>query len=305
MPRAEPFDVYLVGRYFCDLVFTQLPELPRLGHEVYAREFHLLPGGVATPAIALTRLGLRVAWPCIFGSDVFSQHIKSLIMDEKVDPSFFTDSNQPSLRISVAFSFEDDRAFLSYIDPLPDLAHASLIRQTKPTWLYITNLLTGENLDELVRAGREAGSHIFIDCQAHQYKLSNPQVMKALRSVDVFSPNMEEARILTGEQDTEKVLGMLSELTETVIIKQGANGCVCRQRGTTVQVDGIPARIVDTTGAGDNFNCGFLFAQIKGYSLADSLRIANICGGLSVQGYGGSSTSPTRQQILALLKNNS
>jgi sugar/nucleoside kinase (ribokinase family) len=59
--------------------------------------------------------------------------------------------------------------------------------------------------------------------------------------------------------------------------------------------------VVDTTGAGDNFNSGFLFGQINGFSLANSLRIANICGGLSVEGFGGASTSPTREQALALL----
>ncbi|MDO9545823.1 MAG: hypothetical protein Q7J07_03620 [Pelolinea sp.] len=54
-------DVFLVGRYFCDLIFTDLPEFPRLGHEVYSREFHLVPGGVYTPAAALQRLGIKTA----------------------------------------------------------------------------------------------------------------------------------------------------------------------------------------------------------------------------------------------------
>ena len=56
---------------------------------------------------------------------------------------------------------------------------------------------------------------------------------------------------------------------------------------------GIHVQVVDTTGAGDNFNCGFLCGQVRGFSLADSLRMGNICGGLSTQGYGGTTTSPT------------
>jgi len=59
--------------------------------------------------------------------------------------------------------------------------------------------------------------------------------------------------------------------------------------------------VLDTTGAGDNFNSGFLYGQIRGYSIGRSLRIANICGGLSTQGYGGTSTAPTESQLLQLL----
>ena len=302
IPRStDNYDVYLVGRYFTDLVFTRLPEMPRLGHEVYAREFHMLPGGAATPAIALTRLGLSVAWPCFFGSDAFSRPILSLVIAEKVEASFFHDLDKPALHISVAFSFADERAFLSYADPLPNPPHEDLIRRARPEWLYLANLHMGEKLRRLAGAARDAGARIYMDCQAQPGRPSENELTEALGLVDVFSPNLEEACLLSGEQDTEKALLHLSDLTETVIIKTGADGCVCRNNNTTYQASGVPASVVDTTGAGDNFNCGFLFGQINGFSLADSLRIANICGGLSVEGYGGVSTSPTREKVLALL----
>jgi len=298
---TDNYDVYLVGRYFTDLVFTRLPEMPRLSHEVYAREFHMLPGGAATPAIALTRLGLRVAWPCFFGSDAFSRQILSLVITEKIEPSFFHDLEKPALHISVAYSFADERAFLSYADPLPDPPHEDLIRQTRPAWLYLANLHIGEKIRRLAQAARGAGARIYMDCQAQPNRPSENELAEALSLVDVFSPNLEEARMLSGEQDMEKALMVLSGLAETVIIKLGADGCICRQNNTTYRAPGISVSVVDTTGAGDNFNCGFLFGQINGFSLADSLRIANICGGLSVEGYGGASTSPTREQVLALL----
>jgi len=293
--------VYLVGRYFTDLVFTRLPEMPRLGHEVYAREFHMLPGGAATPAIALTRLGLRAAWPCFFGSDDFSQQIRSLVIAENVDSSFFSDLGKPAPHISVAFSFADERAFLSYADPMPDPPHEELIRRTRPAWLYLANLHSGEKLRRLARAARDAGARIYMDCQAQQSRPPESELGEALSLVDVFSPNLEEARMLTGEQDANEALEKLSRLAETVIIKLGAAGCVCREKKATYRAPGFSASVVDTTGAGDNFNCGFLFGQINGFSLADSLRIANICGGLSVEGFGGASASPTREQALALL----
>ena len=91
----KKWDVLLVGRYFCDLIFRDLLEFPRLGHEVYARGFHLIPGDVYTPAVALAWLGVRAAWLCVFGSDVFSQWVKSKALNEGVDGTYFSDSSHP------------------------------------------------------------------------------------------------------------------------------------------------------------------------------------------------------------------
>jgi sugar/nucleoside kinase (ribokinase family) len=290
--KADPvhnYDVLLTGRYFCDLVFTCLPEFPRLGHEVYSREFHLVPGGVFTPAVTLTRLGLRTAWPCEFGSDPFSQFVKGEALKAGVDSSFFTQSDESSLRITVAFSFGEERAFLSYIDPLPDIPYPDFIRQTRPKWVYITHLMVGEAQEKIVRAAREVGARVYMDCQAHSSTLDDALTQQAIRRVDVFSPNREEALKLTGETSVQAALVKLSELVKVVLIKTGAEGCLCITEGKIVKASGIEVEVVDTTGAGDNFNCGFIYGQIKGYALEESLRIGNICGGLSASAIGGSS----------------
>ena len=73
-----------------------------------------------------------------------------------------------------------------------------------------------------------------------------------------------------------------------MVIKNGADGCICSQGGEVSSVASIDVKVVDKTGAGDNFNCGFIYGQVRGYSLHDSLRIGNICGGLSTTIFGGS-----------------
>jgi sugar/nucleoside kinase (ribokinase family) len=285
--KEKQYDVLVVGRYFCDLIFTQLPEFPRLGHEVYSREFHLVPGGVFTPAVTLTRLGLRAAWPCDFGSDPFSQFVKSEALKAGVDSAYFSQSDQPSLRITVAFSFGEERAFLSYTDPLPEIPYAEIIRQTSPKWVYITHLMTGEAQKKITGAAREAGARVYMDCQAHHTTISDPDTRAALSRVDVFTPNRAEALALTGEENIEKALDTLRALTKTVIIKDGGNGCLCGYPGGTIRSPAMKVKVLDTTGAGDNFNCGFIYGQIRGYPLKESLRIGNICGGLSTEVIGG------------------
>jgi sugar/nucleoside kinase (ribokinase family) len=291
-------DVFIVGGYFCDLVFTGLPELPRLGHEVYSKEFHLIPGGVYNAAIALHRLGINVIWPCMFGDDPFSQYVKNEAIKEGVEARYFSDLDHPSLHITAAFSFHDERAFLSYSDAEPKIGYADLIRLTHPRWIYLTRLFLGEALELLVDAGRSIGAKIFMDCQAHSHSLVEIKVQEALRMVDVFSPNRAEAEKLTGNEKISEMLGALAKYTPVVIIKDGAHGSYLKQDQRVIHQPANSVSVIDTTGAGDNFDSGFIYGQIKGFSMEKCLQIGNFCGGLSAQGFGGTSTSPTERQVL-------
>ena len=294
-------EVFIVGGYFCDLVFTGLPELPRLGHEVYSKDFHLIPGGVYNAAIALHRLGINIVWPCRFGNDPFSQYVKNEAIKEGVDARYFSDLDHASLHITAAFSFQEERAFLSYSDAEPEIGYADLIRQTNPQWIYLTRLRVGRELDELVHAGRSVDAKIFMDCQAHSHSLAEMQVQEALRAVDVFSPNRAEAEKLTGKYQMVEMSAMLAEFTPVVIIKDGANGSYLTNADRMIHQPANLVSVADTTGAGDNFDSGFLYGQIKGFSTEKCLQIGNFCGGLSAQGFGGTSTSPTEKQVLEFL----
>ncbi len=299
--KKREWDVLLVGRYFCDLIFTCLQELPRLGHEVYSREFHLVPGGVYSPALTLTRLGIHIIWPSFFGSDPFSQFVKNRAIEEGVDGSFFSDLTEPSLKITVAFSFSGERAFLSYMDPDPPLPYLELITENKPKWLYITHLMIGRELNDLVQAAKDSGTKIYMDCQANDYSIDDEELINAIKSVDYFSPNLEEAKRLTNSKNLESALEILGKYAQSLIIKLGKQGCIYKSGKKMIRSKAIPVNAVDTTGAGDNFNCGFLFGQITGHSLEQSLQLGNICGGLSVQSYGGASFDINSNMIKELL----
>jgi len=297
-------DVFLVGQYFLDLIFAGLSEVPRLGHEIYSRGFHMLPGGIANAAIALHRLGLDLVWPVQFGNDLFSQTVKAEALREGINGDHFSDIAQASIRITAAFSTQNERGFLSYTDPLPIYAYSDLIRETKPQWIYVSHLLCGEQFQDLITSGRSVHAKIFMDCQAHHHTIDEDEIRKALRQVDIFSLNRAEAAVLTSKSQIKDMLQALSSFAPVVVIKDGANGSYLRKGSKVIHAPAEKVDVVDTTGAGDNFDCGFLFGRIKGYSWKESLQIGNICGSYSVQGYGGSSTSPTEHQLLKTLQKN-
>jgi sugar/nucleoside kinase (ribokinase family) len=91
----------------------------------------------------------------------------------------------------------------------------------------------------------------------------------------------------------------------TVVVKTAGQGAVAAQAGQTVAVAGIPTQVVDSTGAGDSFDAGFLAGFLGGQPLRRCLEIGNACGALSTRGIGGASTQPTMVEALETIERGS
>jgi len=281
------YDVMVVGEYYFDLIFRGLPEVPKIGTDLWAKEFEWVPGAAFSTALALTRLGASVGWWCAFGNDIFSRMMMDEAQREGIDDGLFIHLDKPWRRVSSAFSFAHDRGFISYKedkDPSPTPADLERIR---PKIL----LLQGFSLDSerlaLISAARRLGIRVCSDCQHIEMDLSHPGMIEALRQIDVFLPNESEAKALTGEDDVHSALKSLARFCQTVVIKCGANGAIAFDRGELHQVPALAVDVFDTTGAGDSFNAGFTYGLLHEPDFVSALEIAIICGSLAVTGYGG------------------
>jgi sugar/nucleoside kinase (ribokinase family) len=293
---VHDYDVLLPGGYFCDLIFTGLPELPRLGADLFGTGFDMVPGACFYTVLALKRLGLRTGWACDFGDDFYSRFALDAAAREGIDDSLFRRHQRPLRRVSVSFSFAHDRGFISYQDELPKISPIPLIERHQPRCLLLSYLHYGPQLHALADATHAYGGLVYMDCQARSETLADAQVVAALRAVDIFAPNREEALALTGAASVEAALVRLVELVPLVIIKLGAEGAVARHGDEVVYAPGIPVAVVDTTGAGDCFNAGFLYGYLRGMALEECLRRGNICGALATTTRGGGAV-PTAEQI--------
>lgn len=291
-------DVLLPSAYFCDLIFTGLPDMPRLGEEVFCQGLKVMSGAGFIPAVALTRLGLNVGWACDFGNDFFSRYVLEEAGRQKLNAQLFRYHERSQQAVTVAYSFAHDRAFLSYMDPLPPGSIAQLVRHNPARCLLLMSFQSGADFNEAVEAAHAQGALVFMDAQVSgDATLNNPKVATSLRSVDIFAPNQKEALQLTGEKTAESALRRLAELTPTVVIKLGPDGAIAQSHGRQVYTPGLSIDVVDTTGAGDNFDCGFLYGWLRGYSLQDCLRCGNFCGSRSTTAHGGWDASPTSSQL--------
>jgi sugar/nucleoside kinase (ribokinase family) len=290
------YDVILFARYFCDLIFTGLPELPRLGADLFGTSFDMVPGAGFSTALAFKRLGLRAGWVCDFGDDFFSQFVLDAARREGLDSSLFRLHAFPLRQVSVAFSFPHDRGFISYVDAYERPAPAPLIARHRPRVALLSSLSYGDEQAALAAAARAAGTLVYMDCQSQSVSLATPGVAEALQRVDIFAPNGAEAMALTGALTVENALAQLAALTSLVIIKCGAAGAIAQSGAQIVSVPAIPVEVFDTTGAGDCFNAGFLYGYLRGETLESCLRYGNICGGLSTTARGGAA-APSAAQV--------
>ena len=297
------YDILIPGGYFCDIVFTGLPDLPTLGTEIFASQINVVPGGGAiNTSIGLHRLRVKVGWLGTFGNDFFSRAIADQLSAEQLDLSQVIRLDGPLQRVTVSLSYPADRAFVTYVDSLSDNVDRAFDALDRLTFrhLHFGGLVTDPRTPALLDACHARGITVSMDCQHRPHMLA--EVESILSRLDMFMPNAAEAIKLTASSSIDQAIDRLAVIVPLVVIKQGADGARARQGGQDFHVPSIPANVVDTTGAGDAFNAGFLAATLAGHDPAEALRWGNFCGSRSVQGVGGARTAPTIDELYQWLE---
>jgi sugar/nucleoside kinase (ribokinase family) len=115
----------------------------------------------------------------------------------------------------------------------------------------------------------------------------NGNLHEVLPLLDIFLPNEQELCHVVGRHDVAEALRVLGQEIPIVAAKVGSRGAVAIKGGEITSEPAHPVDALDGTGAGDNFNAGFLYGHIKGLPMQECLRIACICGAVSTRALGG------------------
>jgi sugar/nucleoside kinase (ribokinase family) len=118
---------------------------------------------------------------------------------------------------------------------------------------------------------------------------------------DVWMPNETEARLIARCDGLDSAMDVLASQVQVLAVKLGADGAVARQRGEVVRSPALSVEVVDTTGAGDSFDAGFIYGYLNGWPLGRSLRLACACGSLSTRAPGGTTGQATLPEASAAL----
>ncbi len=274
--------ILCVGRVYCDLIFTDVPRLPSFGTEVYAGGLGLHAGGGAyITAAYLAQLGLKAALACHLPGAPFGATVRAELDAAGLDLGLCRDPGpETDPQITVAIAGADDRAFLTRrAGPAAPPLTAQDLRAAAIGHVHVGELATLLDSPGLIAATREAGATISVDC-GWDDGMDLAPVPDLLARVDVFLPNAAEAAHLAAQAPGR----CAAPLT---VVKMGADGAQAI-RGAEVTADpALPVQVVDTTGAGDAFNAGFLAAWLAGEPLRACLAAGNRLGAQAVSGRGG------------------
>ena len=224
------FDVIIVGSYSVDLIFSGLGEFPQLGKDVIGTDFQMTPGEAFISAVSMHRLGINVGWAADFGNDDFSRFALNCAREEGLNETLFVMHDRPYRRISVAASYPNDQAFITYYDPDPQVPAAiSAVIKSQAKILLIPGLYTGDLLGAGIKLIRTKNMLLVMDGNSSNGDiLGNTKQCKSIRnaikSVDIFLPNAQEARRITGEPNLEVAIRQLGELCPIIVVKDGSNG---------------------------------------------------------------------------------
>ena len=114
----------------------------------------------------------------------------------------------------------------------------------------------------------------------------------------MFLPNELEAISLSGERNVGLAASRLGSKVDVLAIKMGSVGALGVQETRIVQVPSIPVKVVDTVGAGDSFDAGFIYGYLHDWELERTLQLACACGALSTQRSGGTGGQPTLDEAM-------
>ena len=301
--------VLCAGEINVDLVLQGYTEFPTPGKEVLVRDCQLVLGSAtAILAMGLARLGTPVAFVGRVGDDVWGRYCLDDMASRGIDLSRVVRGGGPRTGITVSITHPGDRALVTYLGAIaaltgadiPDAALAGLHH------LHVSSFYFQEGLrphlpDLFVRA-RRAGLTTSLDTGFDPSGKWDGGLRETLQETDLFFPNEVELQAFTGIADPADGLRALAGGRTRVVAKLGAGGAMALERERVVHVPAYPVQAVDTTGAGDSFNAGFLHRWLQGATLEDCLRLGAACGALSTRALGGTAAQPTLAEAEALVR---
>jgi sugar/nucleoside kinase (ribokinase family) len=297
-------DLLVVGDANPDVIVSGAPRAPEFGQreQLVDTATLTLGGSGAITACAAARLGLRTAFAGRVGDDPAGAFALDALTRAGVDVSACVVDPSSPTALTVALVDGTDRAMLTAPGGLDRFragdVPVELVRRARhlhaSSYFLLPRLADG--LPALFKAAREAGATTSLD--TNDDPAGRWDVGDVLPETDVLLPNDREALALAGGDDVEDAVRVLATHDATPVVKCGGAGAVTIDAGTVIRVPARPAAPVDTIGAGDTFNAGFIAARLRGLPLRRCLEVAVAAGTLSTRAAGGTAALPTWEEVL-------
>lgn len=310
---AADIDLLILGDANPDLILRGGDVVPAFGQaEHLVDDARLTMGGSgAILACGAAKLGLRVAICALVGDDLFGRFVREGLEAAGVDTTGIETDEAAPTGVTVVLSGPGDRAIITMPGTIAglraELIDPSLLARARHVHVSSYYLQTAlvPALPGIFDGVHDHGGTTSLDPNWDPSDLWDGRLLELLHKTDVFMPNAMEATRLGRTSDLEDAVRTLGSRADLVVVKNGDHGAIAGGHGRLDHALGIDTDVVDTTGAGDSFDAGFLAAWLGGEPIDRALAIANACGALSTRALGGVDAQATMEQAVALLEEGS
>jgi sugar/nucleoside kinase (ribokinase family) len=294
-----------VDRTNCQLSVTY-------GDKIVAEDFHqMVAGNAANNAVGSSRLKIKTAAYINVGDDFNGKNISEKLKEEKVSTQYVVVNKKMNSNASSIISFQGERTIFAYHQPwiysLPDLEKTKWVYYTSVSPSYVNSNL----VNEIVSFIERSGAKLFYNPGTHQLKHGVKKNPRLLSLTEIIIINREEAKRILGINEEEdipmkKLLKGLANLgPRMVVITNSKEGSFGYDGEKYYKLATFPAKILETTGAGDSYATGVLAGLLHGNTLPEAMRWGTANSASVVEHIGPQEGLLTYTQMQERLKSNS
>ena len=311
MSRLERPKILVIGELNVDIVATGLRSTPEMGTEILAEDCELTLGSAsAIFAAGVARLGHSVTFVSHVGRDYFGDFCINALQQLGVLTRHVARKADEKTGVTIALSGKRDRALVTHAGALAtltsDCINEALLK--RHDHLHLTSYYLQKALQpsfaDVFRRAKALRLTTSFDPNSDPSNKWSRNIDNVLRYTDVLFVNEREASQLTRASTPKAALKILGTKVRCVVIKRGSRGALAIQDGVTAADAGFKVTAIDTTGAGDSFDAGFVSAHVRQAPLSECLKIGNACGALSAMRVGGTAGQPTEAELQKFLRSN-
>ena len=305
------YDIVFIGTAILDSVIKGFDPEPVSVAGFRAESGSINAGGEGVNgSIASAKLGMKSALLCFLGKDQAGDLIEAELAKHNVDTACIVRTGEHSTPITTIFVAEDGNRKSITNNAHSYNFHPELYadRFTDTKAIVIGSLFRAPfNDPDVIRAvvseAHSKGIPVFADTKIPNFRrLTLDDIADSLSMIDYITPNEDEARFFTGEDEPEKMAAVFLEKgVKNVVLKLGGRGCLLMNSDETIYAAAHKIDVVDATGSGDNFMAGFVSELIRGSDVRQALAFANACGAICATAVGTGTALKDREQVLKMI----
>lgn len=287
------FDCLVAGDTNVDLLVEGAAALEP-GTEKLASDCNLVLGGSSSiTAFNLSRLGTKVAFAGVIGHDLFGNFVEEKLVGAGVDIKFLRRTDTQKTGVTIWYSCHGARAGITYPGTIATLDASDIgddaLKSARHLHVGAYFLLSQFHAGaaKLFARAKALGLTTSVDCNYDPAERWDSNLWAVLEHTDLFFPNEDEARAITRTPNAAAAARALAAVAQAVVVKRGAQGALIATRTREFEVPAIPVEVVDTTGAGDSFNAGFLSRFMRGEDLEACAEAGALAASRNIGKVGG------------------